>query len=741
MRLSLALLATTSLASAQTVTFSAVDLPTVTRPRFAATADFDLDGLADIAILGETQLRVHFGDGNTGFSESVDIPVLPSPWAIHAADLNADCFPDLIVAHILQNNVSVLLGDGAGGFSALGPFATRPGPHKIDVGDFNADGHLDVVVLCQIHMRLLTGDGSGALAFAGDKAVGSEPSGIAVGDVNADGHLDAVVTKTSAGENVAVLAGDGMGGFTRTACSPGYDAQGVVIGDFRGLGQVNHLARVNAHLRVYTGTGCSALNTDTSVSWLLGAGDVDGDGDLDAVSHEVHLNDGNGFFQQTAPIPGHGGGLLLAVDDLNGDGLVEIVTAAGNTDTVSVIVHWNRSLDWTRSNVNNHFYHIGWPDTWIAGELRAASLGGHLATMRDTAENTSFLALLQNQDVFIGLTDAASEGSFFWTSGEPFVFDNWAFGEPDDAGNSDFVVYDGTSATWRDEPAATELPGLIEVISSDCDGNGFPDATEILLGLVPDLDGDGQPDPCTSPVYCVANVNSTGGAASIAVNGSPDFWRNDLRFTTTGVPPGQFGYYLMSQQTAFVPLFGGSEGNLCLGLPIHRLLADILVADAAGKFQHDFDVRSVPPLAAFAPGQAWNFQCWYRDGGTSNTSDGIAVRFRATPGPRLGFGPGVTVEEETTQVEALVRLDARSVNPVSVSYTVTGTATDLVDFRVDAPNPIVIPVGDICVPFPITVFEDNDPEPAETVIVTLIGPSNARLGEPSTFTLTIANDD
>ena len=40
---------------------------------------------------------------------------------------------------------------------------------------------------------------------------------------------------------------------------------------------------------------------------------------------------------------------------------------------------------------------------------------------------------------WIGLNDAASEGTFAWVSGEPVTYTNWAPGEPNNAGGEDYV--------------------------------------------------------------------------------------------------------------------------------------------------------------------------------------------------------------------------------------------------------------------------------------------------------------
>jgi hypothetical protein len=78
----------------------------------------------------------------------------------------------------------------------------------------------------------------------------------------------------------------------------------------------------------------------------------------------------------------------------------------------------------------------------------------------------------------IGLTDAASEGDFVWTSGEPFSFANWTDGEPNNGvgwgqepENYTFMYSAdfGTPGKWNDTKGLQdiypqpELQGVVEI--------------------------------------------------------------------------------------------------------------------------------------------------------------------------------------------------------------------------------------------------------------------------------------
>jgi hypothetical protein len=138
---------------------------------------------------------------------------------------------------------------------------------------------------------------------------------------------------------------------------------------------------------------------------------------------------------------------------------------------------------------------------------------------------------------------------------------------------------------------------------------------------------DGTPD-CGFTAYCDANLNSTGLPATIAVTGSADVADKDLTFDVGSLPANQFGYFLMSQTQGFIPFFGGSDGNLCLGAPMLRFSKNVLNSGAPGTMTFSPDFDDLPQGTLFTAGSTWNFQLWHRDkGGKSNTTAGISVLF------------------------------------------------------------------------------------------------------------------
>ena len=122
------------------------------------------------------------------------------------------------------------------------------------------------------------------------------------------------------------------------------------------------------------------------------------------------------------------------------------------------------------------------------------------------------------------------------------------------------------------------------------------------------------------------NPNSTGLAASISVFGSQRISDNNFTVSASAVPAGQFGIFFFGEQQDSTPL-AGSSGILCVSSPLFRL--PVVQADPFfGSVFYTLDFTDISSNASMiSAGSTQNFQLWFRDLGTSNTTDGIAVEF------------------------------------------------------------------------------------------------------------------
>jgi len=109
--------------------------------------------------------------------------------------------------------------------------------------------------------------------------------------------------------------------------------------------------------------------------------------------------------------------------------------------------------------------------------------------------------------------------------------------------------------------------------------------------------------------------------------------------------------------------------------------------------------------------------------------------------PGAAFVSGGARVEENVGVHAVqVRLDTAPSSPVTVPYTVGGTATAGTDY--DAlPGTITFAAGETSKSIPVTVHDDLLNEPDETVVLTLATGAGHELGGMRVHTLTIVDND
>ena len=154
-----------------------------------------------------------------------------------------------------------------------------------------------------------------------------------------------------------------------------------------------------------------------------------------------------------------------------------------------------------------------------------------------------------------------------------------------------------------------------------------PDGSRADMGAFP-LDTFGMEIGTT---VCYSNPNSSGADARLTILGSPLVAANNLGLRITDLPTNSAGIAIMSVNTTFVPLFGNSQGILCIGSPLIRFNQNIQNSGAAGNVLFVLNLNALPQGTSFVPGQTWNFQYWTRDINpvlTSNTSSAASVTFQ-----------------------------------------------------------------------------------------------------------------
>ena len=114
--------------------------PAGTTPTSIAVADYNLDGLPDLAVAaqGDNALSLLLNLGSGTFGPNFELPIGTSPVSIVTADFNGDSRPDVAAANNGSNTVSVVLNSAnfSSASSASNAFTSAgfPGVQYIDIG-------------------------------------------------------------------------------------------------------------------------------------------------------------------------------------------------------------------------------------------------------------------------------------------------------------------------------------------------------------------------------------------------------------------------------------------------------------------------------------------------------------------------------------------------------------------------------------------------------------------------------
>ena len=263
------------------VVFSEPIIETAFRPNAVFHADFNNDGILDLATANLFDSTLQFGLGEAQFSEPV---ILSSNEAnnILGGDFDNDGEVDLVLVENSIGRVGVFFGNGDGTFTPEFYDLPGSGPEEICLADFNNDGTMDIAVSCLAsgEVKILSGETDGTFQIGPGIPVGDVPTVIRAADVNDDQIQDLVVSVFfNPNKSVAVLVGNGDATFQapNLIASPG---------DFRN-----------------TDFAIEDLDGDNNVDILIGYNSDDaivrfGNGDGTFVDNNVVTNIGTAFFLQ-----------------------------------------------------------------------------------------------------------------------------------------------------------------------------------------------------------------------------------------------------------------------------------------------------------------------------------------------------------------------------------------------------------------------------------------------------------
>jgi hypothetical protein len=293
------------------------------------------------------------GDGPFTLAHTISVASYADPEAPRSmplvADLDDDGALDLAVNFRKASVGLVFPGLGTGAFAATpaqlagGIFAGGWGG---DLGDVDSDGKLDVVV--GDHARgAWAWRNAGAMSFI-EARTGLPPdalfSGAGLGDFDGDGALDALFGADQFGSGVRSFSGDGTGGWSETT-APAVAAANlgsILAGDLDGDGDLDAaiFGKASASIDAFVATndaGTWSVTGPLPGPGVAGGladpvqgslGDIDCDGDLDlAAGGFVYRNDAGAFASPIAVDGSH----IAHLADMNGDGQLDLVTHDAST--------------------------------------------------------------------------------------------------------------------------------------------------------------------------------------------------------------------------------------------------------------------------------------------------------------------------------------------------------------------------------------------------------------------------
>jgi hypothetical protein len=548
----------TTAPGAATPSFAAKqDFATGTQPFSVTVGDLNGDGHLDLVIANDGANTVSVllnttapGAATPSFAAKQDFATGSEPGSVAVGDLNGDGKLDLVIANTGANTVSVLLNTTAPGaatpsFAAKQDFATGVNPRSVTVGDLNGDGKLDLVIANAVAATVsvllnTTAPGAVTPSFAAkqDFATGAAPFSVAVADLNGDGKLDLVIANYSS-DTVSVLLNTTSQGAPSTAFTANQDfptganPYSVTVGDLNGDGKLdlviaNYGANTVSVLLNTTAPGAATPTFAAKQDFATGhfpvfatVGDLNGDGKRDLIIANYSDNTVSVLLNTTAP----GAATLsfaakqdfatgsqpesVAVNDLNGDGKLDLAIANITASTVSVLLNTTAPGAATPSFAVKHDFSTGGlPFSVAVGDLNGD--GQVDLVIANVGANT--LSVLLNTTAPGAATPSFAAKQDFATGSEP---GSVAVGDLNGDGKLDLVTpnyVDNTVSVLLN----TTAPGA--VMPSFAAKQDFATGFNPSSVTVGDLNGDGKLDLIianySSDLVSVRLNTTTPGAAT-----------------------------------------------------------------------------------------------------------------------------------------------------------------------------------------------------------------------------------
>jgi hypothetical protein len=459
------------------------------RPDRLSAVDLDHDGAPDLVVDGIRTLTLLINTGDGKFAELAVFPERAISFVIE--DIDGDGDFDIAATTSATNPITVLVQQSPRRFVKTTELDLRWVPGALGAGDMDGDGDIDLVVgnTSTRTLLVLWNNEPGTLAFGSTTVSPSgRPHSIGLGDLNNDGLPD-VVTSNGGDRTVSILL-SGERGTLKLARSWLVEGSGhlnwITSDDFDLDGHPDFvIADLAGKLQLLWGVGDGTL-LDAVVHPLevrperVTSGDLNGDGLVDVVttnrdasSISVILNEGGRNFSTPRNILARAAPVAAAVTDLDLDGTADVAVANRNAGSVSLFLN----LGGGDLVLTKDLPIDGLPTYLVAADLN----GDGKPDLVTANEVTSHLVVLLHQ----GGTEFASPVTY-GTRSEPFSV---VAADLDGGGVIDLVT-------------ANERSGTLSVLQGWGDGTFRPASLHDVGGgvrflVAGDLDRDGDTDLVT----------------------------------------------------------------------------------------------------------------------------------------------------------------------------------------------------------------------------------------------------
>ncbi|MFY7971085.1 MAG: HYR domain-containing protein, partial [Flavobacteriales bacterium] len=178
--------------------------------------------------------------------------------------------------------------------------------------------------------------------------------------------------------------------------------------------------------------------------------------------------------------------------------------------------------------------------SWTAANTAANATGGHLATITSAGENTFLTGLGSN--LWIGLSDVTTEGTYVWVTGEAFGYTNWEGGQPNNGGGgggSDYTRINN-AGQWDDRQNSDNYAHILEFeclanpititrTAGPASGSSFPVGVTTVTHSATDVSGNISTcnftvtvnDNINPTITCPANITANVAAGTCTYTATP----------------------------------------------------------------------------------------------------------------------------------------------------------------------------------------------------------------------------